>query len=196
MLLTKLRELLCQCWWEEGTVPQDMRGAIITTLYKNKGDSGDCNIVFIDLTKAFDLVSRRGLFQLLEKIGCPPKLLSMITAFHSNIKSTVLYDGAVSYAFPIKSGVKQACLLAPTLFGIVFFPVLYHAFRTSEDYIYIYTRSDGKLFNLARLKAKSKICKVFIRELLFADDAALTSHSAENLQRLVEGLLMPAKKLT
>ena len=29
-------------------------------------------ITFIDLTKAFDLVSRQGIFQLLKKIGCPP----------------------------------------------------------------------------------------------------------------------------
>ena len=29
-------------------------------------------IAFIDLTRAFDLVSRTGLFQLLKKIGCPP----------------------------------------------------------------------------------------------------------------------------
>ena len=31
-------------------------------------------LAFVDLTKAFDLVSRTGLFKLLEKIGCPPKL--------------------------------------------------------------------------------------------------------------------------
>ena len=68
--------------------------------------------VYIDLTKAFDLVSRSGLFQLLDKIGCPPNLLSMITAFHSNMKSTVLYDGAVSNAFPINSGIKQGCVIA------------------------------------------------------------------------------------
>ena len=35
-------------------------------------------IAFIDLTKAFDLVSRDGLFKVLPKIGCPPKLQSMI----------------------------------------------------------------------------------------------------------------------
>ena len=61
-----------------------------------------------------------------------------------------------------------------------------HAIRISEDVIYIHTRSDSKLFNLALLKAKSKIRKVLIRELLFADDAALTSHSAESLQRLID----------
>ena len=32
-------------------------------------------IDFIDLTKAFDLVSRDGLFKVLPKIGCPPKLI-------------------------------------------------------------------------------------------------------------------------
>ena len=119
-------------------------------------------------------------------IGCSPKLLSMLTAFHSNTKSTVRCDGAVSNAFIIKSGVKQGCVLAPTLFEIFFSLVLSHAFRTSEDGIYIHTRSDSKFFNLARLKAKSKIRKVLIRGIIFADDAALTSHSAESLQRLID----------
>ena len=35
-------------------------------------------IAFIDLTKAFDLVSREGLFRFLFKIGSPPRLLSLI----------------------------------------------------------------------------------------------------------------------
>ena len=40
-------------------------------------------VAFIDLTKAFDLVSREGLFKFLPKIGCPPKLLSIIESFHN-----------------------------------------------------------------------------------------------------------------
>ena len=35
-------------------------------------------LAFIDLTKAFDLVSRDGLFKMLPLIGCPPKLLSIV----------------------------------------------------------------------------------------------------------------------
>ena len=35
-------------------------------------------LAFVDLTKAFDLVSRDGLFKVLKKIGCPPKLLAII----------------------------------------------------------------------------------------------------------------------
>jgi len=46
-------------------------------------------IAFIDLTKAFDLVSRDGLFKILPLIGCPPKLLSFLESFHNNMHSTV-----------------------------------------------------------------------------------------------------------
>ena len=40
-------------------------------------------IAFIELTKTFDLVSRRSLFQLLKKIGWPPQLLSVTASFHA-----------------------------------------------------------------------------------------------------------------
>ena len=49
----------------------------------------------------------------------------------------------------------------------------------------MHTRSDGKLFNLPRLRAKTKVTEVYVREMLFADDAALTAHSGEALQTLV-----------
>ena len=39
-------------------------------------------IAFIDLTKDFDFASREGLFKILPKIGCPPRLLSIIRSFH------------------------------------------------------------------------------------------------------------------
>ena len=77
-------------------------------------------IAFIDLTKAFDLVSREGLFKILSKIGCPPKLPSLIESFHTNMQGIVQFNGSTSEPFNISSGVKQGCVLAPTLFGIFF----------------------------------------------------------------------------
>ena len=77
-------------------------------------------IAFIDLTKAFDLVSSVGLFQILVKIGCPSKLFDKIASFHEDMKGTVSFDGEISDPFPIKNGVKQDCVLAPTLFVIFF----------------------------------------------------------------------------
>ena len=103
-------------------------------------------IAFIDLTKAFDLVSRRGLFNLLKKIGCPPKLLGVISSLNNNMKRTVNYDGTTSEPFEIHSGVKQGCVLAPTLFSIFFSTMLD---MPSTEGVFLHTRADGKLFDLA-----------------------------------------------
>lgn len=45
-------------------------------------------ISFIDLTKAFDLVSRDVLSKILPKIGYPQKLQSLIESFHADMKGT------------------------------------------------------------------------------------------------------------
>ena len=66
--------------------------------------------------------------------------------------------------------------------------VLSHAYCKSTDGDYLYTRSDDNLFNLSRLRAKTKIEKVFVRELLYADYAALVSQSESELQRMVDAL--------
>ena len=101
------------------------------------------------------------------------------------MQGVVSFDRKTSEPFTIRSGVKQGCVLAPTLFGIFFSLLLNHAFKHSTEGIHLHTRSDGKLFNLARLRAKTKVRTVLIRELLFADDAALTTHKEEELQQLI-----------
>ena len=63
--------------------------------------------------------------------------------------------------------------------------LLQYASKDWSKWVYINTRADGNLYNTAHLRAKTKITKVLIRELLFADDAALTSHSEGRLQQLV-----------
>ena len=124
-------------------------------------------LAFVDLIKAFDLVSRSWLFKILQKIGCPPKLLAIITSFHQDMQSTICFDGATSNAFAVSSGVKQYRVLAPTLFGIFFSMLLQYAFVDCTEGVYVRTRSDGKLFNITRLRAKTKAYVVLIRELLF-----------------------------
>ena len=53
-----------------------------------------------------------------------------------------------------------------------------------EDGIYIRYRTDGSLFNLRRLQAHTKTLEQLMRELLFADDAALVAHTETALQRV------------
>ena len=136
-------------------------------------------VAFIDLTKTFDLIGRDGLFKVLQRIGCPPKLQNLVESFHSNMKGTVHFNGGSSEPFDIRRSVKLGCIIVPTLFGIFFALVLKHAFGSATEAIYLRIRSDGGLFNLARLKAKTKVREVLIRDMLFADDAAVALHTQQ-----------------
>ena len=97
-------------------------------------------IAFIDLTKAFDLVSRDGLFKVLPKFGCPPKPQSMIESFHTDTKGTVQFNGSFSETFEIRSGIKQGCVRALMLYGTIFARLLKHVLDTTTEEIYFRTR--------------------------------------------------------
>ena len=150
----------------------------------------------MDLTKAFDLVSGSRLFQIPQKIGCPPKLLAIITAFHEGMQSTVCFDRATLEAFQVSSEVKLGCVLASTLFRIFFSMLLQPMplFADCLEGVYIWMRADSKLFNTARLCAKTKTLEVLVRKLLFTDDATLASHSEAGLQGLVDNLSHTCKE--
>ena len=63
--------------------------------------------------------------------------------------------------------------------------LLKHAFGSSTTGIKLHTRTDGRLFNFASLRAKQNLKIVTIRDLLFANDAALVAYSAKDLQTLL-----------
>jgi len=88
--------------------------------------------------------------------------------------------------FQVLHGVKQGCILAPTLFALFLAAVIEEMADNSLDGIYIRTRSDGGLFNLSRLKSQRHVLVKCIRELLYADDSALVSHTLDGIQRLLE----------
>ena len=94
--------------------------------------------------------------------------------------------GEVSDTFAITNGVKQGCVLAPTLFSIFLSAMLEEAFKDMGDGIYIQSRQNADLFTVAHFRAKTKTTNILVRELLFADDSALIAHSAEEIQRIVD----------
>ena len=102
------------------------------------------------------------------------------------MKGTVQFNGNLSEPFNMCSRIKQGCVLAPTLFGIFFALLLRHAFGTAQEGIYLQTGSDGSLFNLAHLKLRTKVCEALIRDMLFADDAAVMTHTQRELQLLMD----------
>ena len=64
---------------------------------------------------------------------------------------------------------------------------------TATEGVYLRSRSDGRLFNLARPKAKTKVHETTIRDMLFADDAVVTSHTEKELQCLVDRFYQACK---
>ena len=132
---------------------------------------------FVDLTKAFDTVSRDGLWKILARLGCPPKFLTILRQLHEGQQGQVTHNGSLSGSFPISNGVKQGCILAPTLFSIFFSILLREAKEDLPDGIYIRFRTDGSFFNLRRFLARTKTIEELISELLFADDCALLAHT-------------------
>ncbi|KAK2573141.1 RNA-directed DNA polymerase from mobile element jockey [Acropora cervicornis] len=148
---------------------------------------------FMDLTKAFDTVSREGLWRILGKLGCPPRFLSILQQLHIGQKGQVKHNGEFSDSFPIENGVKQGCVLAPTLFAVFFSMMLREAKEDLYEGVYIRFRTDGSVFNLRRLLSRTKTLEQLILDLLFADDCALLAHTEEALQTVVNRFAKAAK---
>ena len=134
-------------------------------------------MAFIDLTKAFDTVPRSALWTVLEKLGVPHKMRSIIISFHDGMLAEVIHNGKVSDAFRVNNGTKQGCVLAPILFALYFAVMLQNALHGNNFGVPITFRTTGGLFNIRRFTAKTKLSLETICDLLFADDCALVAHS-------------------
>ena len=88
-------------------------------------------------------------------------------------------------SYLLTNGVKQGCVLASTLFSMMFSAMLIDAFQDGYNVIPIWYRF-GKLFNLRRLQAKSKVQTEVLDEFLFADDMAKGAPTEEKMQKDVD----------
>ena len=122
----------------------------------------------------------------MSKFGCPTKFIAMVRQFHDGLLALVKNDGEFSDPFPVTNGVKQGCVLAPTLLSMMFSAMLTAAFQDGDNGIPIRYCFDGKLFNLRRLQAKSKVQTEVLDEFVFADDMAKGAPTEEKMQKDVD----------
>ena len=80
------------------------------------------NLLFsclVDFRKAFDCIPSQKLFDKLTK-GVQGRFLNVLISMYSNDKSAVKIDNKLTESFTCHAGVKQDCMLSPTLFN--FYP--------------------------------------------------------------------------
>ena len=130
-------------------------------------------------------------------LGCPPKFIRIIKKLYTDVHARLIVDGELTQSLEYNSGVKQGCKLAPTLFGIYAAVLLWLAFKKIKHTCSVQIRLpyNGDLFDLRRLKAKTKALTEFIREAQYADDIAIFSDTPEGLQSLLTSYNDVAKRM-
>ena len=157
-------------------------------LEKGREQQEPISMGFVDLKKAFDTVNREMLFAVLERFGCPPTFLALIKALHSGNTATVRIGGELSDDFEVSMGVKQGCVLAPLLFNVFLLAVTLLATNEPDEPVQVMAgvrlryRCDGGASNLQRLRAGGMVDYVSVRDLQYADDAAVLAGGPEELQ--------------
>ena len=135
----------------------------ICALRKSK-KAGKTLLAFLDLSKAFARVWREGLFYLLWKNGIQGKCWKLLRSLYSNVSNKVLFGEFESDWFDREFGLKQGCVLSPTLFSVLMNDLVS---MLSEQNLGVNLASD------------------IINCLLFADDIVLMGKSEQELQTLL-----------
>ena len=135
-------------------------------------------VAFIDLKKAFDNVTHRTLLDSLYNAGVSSKFIQAIKAIYNRVKSCVRVEDDVTAMFDCPQGLRQGCVLSPTLFTIIINKV---ALRVNE-------------MGRHGVQLVPGLLELLI--LLFADDIALISCTASGLQTQLDILFELCKELS
>ena len=127
-------------------------------------------VAFVDFKKAFDSVRHDKLLQCLISQGVRGKFLASLKSMYESLLSCVRTNCEFSDVFECPVGVRQGCVLSPTLFSMFINQLADHMDVNGKDGV----------------EMLPDIMELFI--LLFADDVALLSTSANGLQNQLDVL--------
>ncbi|KAJ1169221.1 hypothetical protein NDU88_001127 [Pleurodeles waltl] len=127
-------------------------------------------LVCLDQEKAFDRVSHEFMERVLQGIGLGERFCNYVRIMYTDILSSVMVNGWKTDPFPIRSGVRQGCLLSPSLFVLVI-ELLAEYIRKNPNIRGIPTPGDAK---------KEVKC------ILYMDDVTLFCTGGKSVQSLVE----------
>ncbi|RUS68798.1 hypothetical protein EGW08_023439 [Elysia chlorotica] len=96
--------------------------------------------------------------------GIPTKFITIIQSLYEDATCQVIHDGKLTEPFNVQTGVRQGCLLSPTIFLIVIDWVMRQATKNQRT---------GIQWTLMRQ----------LEDLDFADDISLLSHKLDDAQK-------------
>ena len=79
----------------------------------------ECNLVFLDLAKAFDTVSHNSIQRALVRFGVGPRFAGIVKDLYRDISTVIRGKQGPTDAIVMARGVKQGCPLSPILFNMV-----------------------------------------------------------------------------
>ena len=93
--------------------------------------------VVIDLKKAFDKVWHAALWATMKKYNISTNLIHVIKNLCNKATSAVLFNGSIGDWFRTTVGVRQGCLLSPTLFSMFLEGIMTRALEDHEGIVSI-----------------------------------------------------------
>nr|VZI36125.1 unnamed protein product [Spirometra erinaceieuropaei] len=124
---------------------------------------------FVDLAKAFDTVNRDGLCKIMHRTGV-----------------TVHIEETLSEALAVTYGVKQGCVLSPTLFSLMFSIMLMDAFRGGHTGIRIVYSTIGHFLDSLCIQILTRLSTTIVHNLPISDDCAPNTETEADMHRSVE----------
>ena len=123
---------------------------------------------FVDFKKAFDRVWHAALWSTMKLYNINANLIKVIESLYSKATSAVYYNGSVGEWFRTTVGVRQGCLLSPTLSNIFLERIMTDALENHEGSVSIGGRT--------------------ITNLRFADDIDALAGKEDELVKLISHL--------
>ncbi|CAH1249934.1 Hypp8727 [Branchiostoma lanceolatum] len=185
-LLTVAEEVLpeSQCGFRPSRGTTDMIFCARLLQEKSREQRRPLFFVFWDLEKAFDSVPRPAMWATLRRFGCSNHFTELVQALHDGMTGRVVTKNTISDPFSITTGLKQGCVLAPTLFSL-YLGAMIHELPDTASGIQLRCRMDGGLFNTGRLRARRLSTMFNVRELQYADDNATPVDTVDALHATV-----------